>query len=34
MNETGSLSKGTIGVYQYKKGNTYDKIDSVTGLVE
>ena len=34
MNETGSLAKGTIGVFQYKKGNTYDKIDSVTGLVE
>jgi branched-chain amino acid transport system substrate-binding protein len=34
MNETGSLSKGTIGINQYKKGNTYVKIDSVTGLVE
>ena len=28
MNETGSLSKGTIGIFQYKKGNTYEKIDS------
>ena len=34
MNETGSLSKGTIGINQYKKGNTYESIDSVTGLVE
>jgi branched-chain amino acid transport system substrate-binding protein len=34
MNDTGSLSKGTIGIFQYKKGNTYDKVDSVTGLVE
>ena len=34
MNETGSLSKGTIGIFQYKKGNTYEQIDSVTGLVE
>ncbi len=34
MNETGSLAKGTIGIFQYKKGNTYDKVDSVTGLVE
>ena len=34
MNETGSLAKGTIGIYEYKKGNTYEKIDSVTGLVE
>ncbi len=34
MNDTGSLAKGTIGIFQYKKGNTYDKIDSVTGLVE
>jgi branched-chain amino acid transport system substrate-binding protein len=34
MNETGSLSKGTIGIFEYKKGNTYEKIDSVTGLVQ
>ncbi|HZW43206.1 MAG TPA: ABC transporter substrate-binding protein [Dermatophilaceae bacterium] len=34
MNETGSLVKGTIGISQFKKGNTYEKIDSVTGLVE
>jgi ABC-type branched-subunit amino acid transport system substrate-binding protein len=34
LNDTGSLSKGTIGISQYKKGNTYEKIDSVTGLVE
>ena len=34
MNETGSLAKGTIGIFQYKKGNTYEPIDSVTGLVE
>jgi len=34
MNETGSLSKGTIGINEYKKGNTYESIDSVTGLVE
>ncbi len=34
MNDTGSLAKGTIGIFQYQKGNTYEKIDSVTGLVE
>jgi ABC-type branched-subunit amino acid transport system substrate-binding protein len=34
MNETGSLEKGTIGIFQYKKGNTYVPIDSVSGLVE
>jgi ABC-type branched-subunit amino acid transport system substrate-binding protein len=34
LNDTGSLSKGTIGINQYKKGNTYEAIDSVTGLVE
>ena len=34
MNETGSLSKGTIGINLYKKGNTYEPVDSVTGLVE
>ncbi len=33
MNDSGSLSKGTIGIFQYKKGNTYTKIDSVSGLV-
>lgn len=34
MNDTGSLTKGTIGINVYDKGNTYKKIDSVTGLVE
>jgi branched-chain amino acid transport system substrate-binding protein len=34
MNETGSLTKGTIGINLYKKGNLYDPVDSVTGLVE
>ena len=34
MNETGSLVKGTIGINQYEKCNTYKQIDSVTGLVE
>jgi ABC-type branched-subunit amino acid transport system substrate-binding protein len=34
MNETGSLVKGTIGINQYDKSNTYKQIDSVTGLVE
>jgi ABC-type branched-subunit amino acid transport system substrate-binding protein len=33
LNDSGSLSKGTIGIFQYKKGNTYTKIDSVSGLV-
>jgi len=34
LNETGSLSKGTIGVFEYNKGNTYKKIDSVSGIVD
>jgi len=34
MNKTGSLSKGTIGIFQYSKGNKYKKVDSVSGLVE
>ena len=25
MNDTGSLAKGTIGINQYKKGNTYEQ---------
>jgi len=33
LNDSGSLSKGTIGIFQYNKGNTYKKIDSVSGLV-
>ncbi len=34
MNDTGSLAKGTIGIFEYIKGNKYKKIDSITGLVE
>ena len=34
LDKTGSLVKGTIGINLYKKGNTYKKVDSVTGLVQ
>jgi branched-chain amino acid transport system substrate-binding protein len=34
MNETGSLTKGTIGINEYTKGNVYKKIDSVSGVVD
>ncbi len=33
MNDSGSLSKGTIGIFQYGKDNNFKKIDSVSGLV-
>ncbi len=34
MNDTGSPASGTIGINLYKKGNTYDQVDTVSGLVE
>ncbi|MGB0099261.1 MAG: ABC transporter substrate-binding protein [Nocardioides sp.] len=33
MNETGSPASGTIGIQEYTKGNTYEQIDSVSGVV-
>ena len=33
FNETGSPSKATIGIYQYKKDNTFVGIDYVTGEI-
>lgn len=33
MTETGSLIAGTYGVQEYKKGNTYEQIDSISGVV-
>ena len=33
LNDSGSLTSGTIGIFQYGKDNTYKKIDSVSGLV-
>ena len=34
MNDTGSPASGTIGINLYKKGNTYDQVNTVSGLVE
>ena len=34
MNDTGSPASGTIGINLYKKGNTYEQIDQVSGVVE
>ncbi len=34
MNDTGSPNAATIGIQQYKKGNTYSQIDSVSGVLE
>ena len=34
MNDTGSLSKATIGIFQYDANNTYKNVDYVTGVVE
>ena len=33
MTDSGSLSKGTYGVYEYGKNNTYEQIDTVSGVV-
>jgi ABC-type branched-subunit amino acid transport system substrate-binding protein len=34
LNETGSPNKATIGIQKYKKGNTYEQIDSVSGVLD
>jgi len=33
MTDSGSLSKGTYAISEYKKGNTYETIDTVSGVV-
>ena len=34
MNDTGSPASGTIGINEYTKGNKYEQVDQVSGLVE
>jgi ABC-type branched-subunit amino acid transport system substrate-binding protein len=34
MNDSGSPASGTIGINEYAKGNTYEQVDTVSGLVE
>lgn len=34
FNDTGSPNAATIGIQEYKKGNTYSQIDSVSGVLE
>lgn len=34
MNDSGSPNKATIGIQEYKKGNTYTQIDSVSGVLD
>ncbi len=34
MNDTGSPAAGTIGVNEYKKGNTYEQVDTVSGTTD
>ncbi|QBR90892.1 ABC transporter substrate-binding protein [Nocardioides euryhalodurans] len=34
MNDSGSPASGTIGINEYSKGNTYEQVDTVSGLVE
>ncbi len=34
MNDTGSPASGTIGINQYKKGNTFEQVDTVSGVVD
>ena len=33
MNDSGSLQAGTYGINEYKKGNTYEQVDSVSGVL-
>jgi branched-chain amino acid transport system substrate-binding protein len=33
MTDSGSLIAGSYGIYEYKKGNTYEQIDNVSGVV-
>lgn len=34
MNDTGSPASGTIGVNEYTKGNKFEQVDSVSGVVD
>ena len=34
LNDTGSVSKATIGIQEYGADNTYKQIDSVSGVIE
>lgn len=34
LNDTGSPNAATIGIQQYSKGNTYEQIDSVGGVLD
>jgi len=34
MNKTGSLSKGTIGIFQYDETNNYKNLEYITGVVQ
>jgi len=34
LNETGSPSKATIGIFEYNNANKYDNTDYITGVVE
>ena len=34
MNDSGSPASGTIGINEYSKGNKYEQVDQVSGLVE
>jgi ABC-type branched-subunit amino acid transport system substrate-binding protein len=34
MNDSGSPSSGSIGINEYQKGNTYEQVDTVSGVVE
>ena len=33
MNDTGSPATGTIGIQEYQDGNTYEQVDTVSGVV-
>ncbi|HEU4514538.1 MAG TPA: ABC transporter substrate-binding protein [Nocardioidaceae bacterium] len=33
LGETGSPTKATIGIFEYKKDNTYENVDYITGVI-
>ena len=33
MTDSGSLSAGTYGIYEYGEGNAYEQFDTVSGVV-
>ena len=33
LGDTGSPTKATIGIFEYKRDNTYENVDYITGVI-